>query len=156
MTILTLVDMEGSWSPDGTRIIFAAKPNKEDKDSDTELYLLNFDETRRRIQVSNDDFFGASPFWTAEYEIILFSGQSRDPSDDSPGYYRVNPVTSEKELLIYPFNIFTSVGFESGTPVMLFDGLDGICYFNTETGVQVFVDNTGPFDGQHVLEADGA
>ena len=58
----------------------------------------------------------------------------------------VNPVTGEKDFLIYPFNIYTAVGFESGTLVMLFDSLDGICYFNTVSGSQIFIDNTGPFD----------
>ena len=41
--------MGGSWSPDGTRIIFAAKPNNGENDPDIELYLLSFDENTASI-----------------------------------------------------------------------------------------------------------
>ena len=136
----------GSWSPDGTRIMFAAVRMDEPESSDSELYIQYFDDRRKRLQVTDNEFLESAPFWISDYEVIHFYREIQFRQDDTRGYYKFNPVTGAKIFLIDPFNIYTTVGYEGETLVMLFDGLDGICYFNTDTGAQVYVDNTGPFD----------
>ena len=135
----------GSWSPDGQHVIFGSGSldwgATNGAYAKSELYIRDIADPQSQIRMTNNDVFDGAPYWITEREIIYLTHEG-----DGRGYYRLNMYTLEKEFLIYPFNLFSSVGFEDGVPVLLFDGLDGICYFNTETRVQVFVDNTGPFD----------
>ena len=143
---------KGSWSPDGQHVIFGSGPlepgatnvdwtETRGANAKRELYIRHIADPQSQIRVTKNAVFDGAPYWIAEREIIYLSYE-----DDRRGYYRLNLYTLEKEFMINPFDVFSGLGFEDGVPVMLFDGLDGICYFNTETGVQVFVDNTSPFD----------
>ena len=143
---LTLSGLVASWSPDGSRIMFSAIPTSEKSDLDSEIYIVNAYGGRSILQVTDNKVFETAPRWISDFEIMYFHTEVLYERDESRGYYKLNPVTGAREFLIDPFDIYSAVGFESGTLVMLFDGLDGICYFNTETGAQVFIDNTGPFD----------
>ena len=143
---LTLTGTSGSWSPDGARIMFAARPHYAPEIIDSDLYILNIGDRRNILPVTRNESSHTAPYWISDFEVVHFQRKELYKRDETRGYYKLNAVTGEKLFLINPFNVFTAIGFEAGTLVMLFDGLDGICYFNTETGAQVFVDNTGPFD----------
>ena len=128
-------DYHGAWSPDGTHIVFvsvydAAGPS-------IELYTMSINAPQRLTRLTNNKVYEHSPHWISENEIVFVS---------YGGIYTMNLKTLEKQFIIDPFFRFLDVGVENGVPHLVFDGLDGLWYFNPLSGVRFNIDNTDAFD----------
>ena len=124
-----------SWSPDGMRIVFTSRNGAEDP----EFYTMRVNEPRSLSQLTNDGMHKSSISWISESEI-LFSMM--------PGLYTMNLETLEVEWMTELYYLYIDVEVEDGVPQIIFDhAFDArLEYYNPETDVSFYIDNTGPFD----------
>lgn len=139
LTNEAFINFDGSWSPDGTRIIFVSMYDVDERD--TEFYTMRINESRSRAQLTNDGEFKNSPYWISESEILFTIW---------PEIYVMDLETMGVERVIdrasAPLFFSSDVLVEDGVPQMVFETLDGIGYYNLETEVYFNVDNTGVRD----------
>ena len=65
-------DAEGSYSPDGERIVFTSN-----RDGDLEIYVMNADGTDQR-RYTNGKGYDGGPFFSPDGETILYRGDRRN------------------------------------------------------------------------------
>ena len=69
------IDVEPSWSPDGTRIAF-----RSDRDGDDEIFVMNADGSSA-TQLTNNDSYDGNPGWSPDGERLVFDS-TRDDNDE--------------------------------------------------------------------------
>ena len=126
---------DGAWSPDGKQIVFvsiydAAGPS-------IELYTMRLEDPHGLKRLTNNQVYETNPHWISE-NGIMFSSYG--------GIYEMSLDTLERQLVLDPLHIHLDVAVENGVLQLVFDGLDGLWYFNPQSGVYFNVDNTHAFD----------
>ncbi len=86
-------DAEGSYSPDGKRIVFTSQ-----RDGDLEIYLMNADSTNQR-RITDAKGYDGGPFFSPDGERILYRGDRRNDSDMNLQLRMVSPDGSHDRAL---------------------------------------------------------
>ena len=137
----------GEWSPDGTRIIFASRYDVAAPS--TELYSMNINGPKDLTQLTHNTEIEGTPYWISQNEI-LYDTFFYELSSYRGGVYIMNLDTWVEEFLIHPLTsylgAFLDVGVEDGVLHMLFDGIDGLFYFNPQSGEGFRIRNTDVWD----------
>jgi len=94
-------DSQGSWSPDGKRVVFAAYPAK---DAQPEIWVCNIDGTEL-TQITNDRRDCGEPKWSPDGQwIVFFSAKDRYSDEVRSGWcwdlLVIRPNGSDEQTLI--------------------------------------------------------
>ncbi|MCY4019078.1 MAG: hypothetical protein OXG39_06690 [Chloroflexi bacterium] len=137
----------GEWSPDGTRIIFVSRYDVAAPSS--ELYSMNISDPKELTQLTNNTEIESTPYWISPNEI-LYDTFGFELSYGKSGVYVLNLDTMDEEFLINLvtsyLGLFFDVGVEGDVLHMLFDGIDGLFYFNPQSGEDFRIGNTSYLD----------
>jgi Tol biopolymer transport system component len=86
-------DAEGSYSPDGKRIVFTSQ-----RDGDLEIYVMNADGTDQR-RITDAKGYDGGPFFSPDGKQILYRGDRRNDNDMNLQLRMVNPDGSQDRAL---------------------------------------------------------
>ena len=137
----------GEWSPDGTGIIFVSRYDVAAPSS--ELYSMNISGPKDLTQLTNNTEIEGTPYWISPNQI-LYHTYGYELSSSESGVYVLNLDTMDEEFLIDPrtsyLGLFLDVGVEGDVLHFLFDGIDGLFYFNPQSGEDFRIRNTDVWD----------
>lgn len=86
-------DAEGTYSPDGRRIVFTSE-----RDGDLEIYVMNADGTNQR-RVTRGKGYDGGPFFSPDGRSILYRGDRRNDGKMDLQIRMVNPSGSNDRAL---------------------------------------------------------
>jgi len=131
---------EGSWSPDGTKIIFISDKDS-DNDGGSRIYTMNSDGTNL-IRINHDARGEANPKFSPNGTKILFESEVNDVSH----LYTMNiDGTNETKITNFP-NAYTGVASWSpdGTKIIFISDKDS----DNDGGSEIYIMNS---DGTNVV-----